>query len=815
MSDGTEGGKISLADLKIAIDKASPRERKELLASLGATESGSLISPQATKNAIEYEKVLRSTAASMGDLETAAKAHQKILADDLLTAMMDSIATTKDLTKNSTEYNKELEKTKKLIEEIKAGETGAVEKMDEILGEGEGKKYEEGFKHTKLMSEAMRDYGHEARVAGNAIGALFGIQDKYSNSLLGSLNKLTKAQAKGGEEALKAAVALQAQWKKMTNIGNLGLNLFSKLKDINIKGFTAFDEAQASLAKLTGQGDKFRATLYETGRQGNLFGISMQDASGAIATLVDKTSNFTSMSKAQRDSVSLTVAKMEKLGVSTADSAAIFQNFNQVLGMTADESIKIQTDLAMAGVSIGISSSKITKDFNSSLSTLMVYGRGSIDVFKGIAAAAKAAGVETSTLLGIASKFDTFAGAAEGASKLNSLLGTQLSTTEMLLATEDERIRMIIESVQSQGIAFQDMDRFTQRSIAASIGVTDMAEANKVFGMSLEVYDENRKKLNASAMAQEQLDEAVSKTMNLQNKLTALGAEMITALQPTFEYIEEIVDSLTGWLGTLTTGEKEFLGGVIIGLAGLAALAPIFMAGGAFLGGLMSLASVILPSMGATAPIAATGIAEIGAASAAAAGPVGVFGLALGTIGIQVIGVIASIAFLVAAVAGIGVGIGAALAPVAWVIVTLLQEFSTMVMGIITPLGEAFSSMFGTDEMEVKLEEMKARSIEALAQITTSLGSDDSVVTRTKAMVDEISKLGQDIKVSSTIENLALVTAGKAVSITGERVSASKTNIVSNVQNSFENMKVMVQIGSEEFEGYVYQLIDDQGGSKS
>ena len=211
----------------------------------------------------------------------------------------------------------------------------------------------------------------------------------------------------------------------------------------------------------------------------------MDDAGKAIGAMVDQTSNFTSMSKATQASLALNVAKMEKLGVATSDSAAIFQNFNQALGMTAAESMNMQTELAMAGVSIGVNAAKMTKDFNASLSTLMVYGRESVDVFKGIAAAAKAAGVETSTLLGIASKFDTFAGAAEGAGKLNALLGTQLSTTEMLMATEDERIRMLVESVQSQGVAFQDMDRFTQKAIANAAGITDMAEANRIFGMSL------------------------------------------------------------------------------------------------------------------------------------------------------------------------------------------------------------------------------------------------------------------------------------------------------------------------------------------
>src|SRR6056300_132041 len=319
----------------------------------------------------------------------------------------------------------------------------------------------------------------------------------------------------------------------------------------------------------------------------------MDDAGKAIGTMVDQTSNFTSMSKATQASLALNVAKMEKLGVATSDSAQIFQNFNQALGMTADESMRMQTELAMAGVSIGVNAAKMTKDFNSSLSTLMVYGRESVDVFKGIAAAAKAAGVETSTLLSIASKFDTFAGAAEGAGKLNALLGTQLSTTEMLMATEDERIRMLVKSVQSQGVAFQDMDRFTQKAVANAAGITHMAEANRIFGMSLKEYDENERKLKASTDAQKKLDDAVASTVKLMDKMKILGAEMITALEPTFEILTAVADSMINFLKGMSAEDKERLAWFLSLGSAFILLVPILKAGGAFLTGFKLLGATL------------------------------------------------------------------------------------------------------------------------------------------------------------------------------------------------------------------------------
>ena len=749
------------------------------------------------KESREYYEIIQKTAVTLNDMTEARKAQSTLIEMQMAETLKGD--------------EKKLAYLKEWIAAVKEGEEvsiGAQEALQDFTDE-QLKSNAEILLQNERALKGQRKYGSEQKQIISSMAKSIGLTDKYADTTLAKIYTGLEVVGKGGDEALEYMAAMMDNVKKTFNVKNIALNVFNAIKDNSIELFGAFDKAQASLAAATGQGDKFRGTLYEVGREGNLFGVSMDDAGKAIGTMVDQTSNFTSMSKATQASLALNVAKMEKLGVATADSAQIFQNFNQGLGMTADESMRMQTELAMAGVSIGVNAAKMTKDFNSSLSTLMVYGRESVDVFKGIAAAAKAAGVETSTLLGIASKFDTFAGAAEGAGKLNALLGTQLSTTEMLMATEDERIRMLVESVQSQGVAFQDLDRFTQKAIANSVGITDMAEANRIFGMSLEAYDENERKLNASADAQKKLDDAVAKTVPVMDQFKKLGAEIVVALEPFLENLEAVAKGMTDFFKSMDTEDKERLAWFLSLGSAFILLVPILKAGGAFLTGFKLLGATLLPMVGLGGTAAAAGIAETGAASAAAAAPTASFAGALGAVALEIIGIVLAAALLVAAFSLVAYGWAEVGRVIIGVIDSIAGLFTSLVDSVVTgalAIGSAIGAMFGTSEIDMQIKELETRSVEAMASIASSLGGDNSLVEKTKAMVDEINKIGQDVKVSSTIENLALITAGQATSMTGERISASTTSVTANVQNFFDNMTMTVKIGERDFEGYVAEI---------
>ena len=658
------------------------------------------------------------------------------------------------------------------LKAAKAGEETSIGNM-EMLSDFSDELLQKNAKILKQNQQAVdgqRKYGSDQKkIIADMAGAI-GLNDKYADTTLSKIYKGLEVVAKGGEEAEEYMKAMMDNIKETFNVKNLALNVFNAIKENSIEVFKSFDKAQAALAATTGQGQEFNDTLYEVGRQGNLFGVSMEKAGAAIGVLVNETSNFTTLSKSLQANIGLSVAKMEQLGVSTADSAKIFQNFNQGLGITASESIEMQKELAMAGVSIGISASKITKDFNASLSTLMVYGRESIDVFKGIAAAAKAAGVETSTLLGIASKFDTFAGAAEGAGKLNALLGTQLSTTELLMATEDERIRMLVESVQSQGVAFQDMDRFTQKAIANAAGISDMSEANRIFGMSLSAYDENQRKLQASADVQKKFDDAVAKTIPVMEKFKLLGAEIVVALEPFLDILGSVAETLTTFFKEMDTGTKEGLATFLTVLSGIVMITPVikgFLGVLKFFGPTVAAADKVTKKSG-------KGFARfgkfVGKGLANAGKGLVSFGAGLVATMAPIVAFVAVAALLAAAIAGIGYAFSA----------------------VIDSGAKFYDMMFGVSDGEAKVKEFEARAAEAMATIVSS--NHEGALSSIKAMVSEVNKMGQDVKISSTIENLALVTAGKATNITGQRVAASTTNVTANVQNFFEGLQMKLMI---------------------
>jgi hypothetical protein len=767
MADDKNEGEESVEQTEL--EKKSKKELIKIIEEMVEKENQRLKNQKAlNESSKEHLETLRDTASLLNDMEAVREASLALAEQEILTAMKKAQAAAEN-----DEIRKNIqEETLKFIEQVKKGEKDSLGKIAERLGmkDEELIKLSEQIELNNDIIEGQKKYGREQRVVLKGIASALGMTREYKDTFAGAIVELNKGLgSKDPKERAKAMKTLADNFQRFFNLQNMALAVFDKIYAASTKMFGEFDKAQASLAAATGQGDAFRGTLYEVGREGNLFGISMDDAGKAIGTMVDQTSNFTSMSKATQASLALNVAKMEKLGVATADSAQIFQNFNQALGMTADESMNMQTELAMAGVSIGVNAAKMTKDFNASLSTLMVYGRESVDVFKGIAAAAKAAGVETSTLLGIASKFDTFSGAAEGAGKLNALLGTQLSTTEMLMATEDERIRMLVESVQSQGVAFQDMDRFTQKAIANAAGITDMAEANRIFGMSLEAYDENERKLNASADAQKKLDDAVAKTVPVMNQFKLLGAEIVVALEPFLETLESAAKYLTDMFKEMDTETKELIGTV----AGLAAsfvlLMPILKIGGTLFTALKVMGGTLLPTIATTAPAAGGGIAGF-AASILPALPV------LLKFGLIVTMIVGSLALLAGAIALVG------------------DAFGSSKMDLKIAESEAKMAQLQTQasEAEARASEFQFKSAEAMASIVT--GNHEGALASVKAMVEEVNKMGQDVKVSSTIENLALITAGKASSITGERVVASQTSVTANVQNFFEGMEMTLMI---------------------
>lgn len=643
------------------------------------------------------------------------------------------------------ERNKILE----IIEEIKSsGEVSLarfnIKEIDDSLD-----RLDKMAEKQNTINAASKEFARSAERAASGMADLVGIKTKFTETRVGKLTDLFAQMAGDTEKARGNAMRFGQELATAFSPQNIGASIFTKIFDESMKTLVAYDNAVADLARTTGTVGKFNDVLYDAQRAGNLLGVEMKDVASAITALNAGTTEFAQLNKQTQKQLAISTSQFEKLGVSSQDTAAFMENAFKIMNMGASEAIETQKELAMAGVNLGIGADKIVKDFNAASKTLAVYGKDSIKVFKGLAAQAKAAGVEVSTLLGIVEKFDTFSGAAEGAAKFNALLGTQLSTTQMLMMTEEDRMKTLIESVQAQGVAFGDMDKYTQKAIAAAAGISDMNEANRIFSMSLSDYEANRREMENNAEAQQKFDDAVQATVPTMVKFQRLATELITLVQPALEKLGEVADYLTDAFQSMSKETKEAISMVALFLGGLVTLVPLFSVGGGFIAGM------------------------------AAIGP---------------------------AIAGVGTGIATAVSAISAVTMT---GVGAAVLGSLAVSGIAIAGIMASmSESEADIAASNARAIasgsDTIRDIASISRADFSGVSKKMAsLVQETNKLGGDMKVSANLQNLALISTGQAADLTGAKITASNTNITTNVKSIFEGAVLELEAEGQKFKTYI------------
>ena len=335
-------------------------------------------------------------------------------------------------------------------------------------------------------------------------------------------------------------------FKQFFNVKVLALATVQKFVEATVAMVKGLDQSNARFAAATGLGDKFQGSLLAMRKEGNIAGVTFENAGNALKGLTENMVGFTLMSQKAQVELGKTVAQFERIGINANTSAQFLNIFTLNMGMSERQAMDMTKQLALMGQSAGISAGKMTKDFEAAFKSLAVYGEKSIEVFQGLAAGARAAGVEVATLTSLASKFDTFAGSAETVGKLNALLGSQLSATNMLMMTEDQRIETLVQQVQVGGTAFKDMNKFQQMAIANAAGINDMNEAQRIFGMNMKDYKKYRKDMERQEAVQEKFNKAVEATLPLGEKLKIFLAEFTVAVMPILEAVEFLVDGLIG-----------------------------------------------------------------------------------------------------------------------------------------------------------------------------------------------------------------------------------------------------------------------------
>ncbi len=402
----------------------------------------------------------------------------------------------------------------------------------------------------EMSEKKLKKYTEGFTGIGEKLGILSSRANKFVDSATGVISELKN----GNNE-------VQASFQQAFSAQNIAIGIMALVVGQTLKLATAVDKASAAFAANTGAGRIMTSQIMEVGTSFRNLGLGAEDAGKAATTLFSSFRGFSQQNIATQKSLMLTVAGLEKIGVSGEEAGGVINFFNINLGKSGTEAANLTRKLAMTGKSIGMTTKQMVSGYKAALKSLAVYGQGSVEVFQDMAAQAKAAGVEISSLLGLAEKFDTFSGAAEAAGKLNAILGTQLSATELLTMKENERIETLISSIQAQGVAFSQLDRFTQKSIAAAAGISDINEAQKIFGMNLGQYRRFANNAEAAQKSQEEFNQRMKDAMDIMKKLQMIAANFAVQLAPLVDLVatgaQKLLDfsqALRGWPALLVGG---------------------------------------------------------------------------------------------------------------------------------------------------------------------------------------------------------------------------------------------------------------------
>ncbi len=359
--------------------------------------------------------------------------------------------------------------------------------------------------------------------------------------------------------------------KALANLGALGFTQIARLA-------TQLDQANASFTAQTGIIGSLRESIGETARANFNLGIGFNEVGAATRSLASEFSQFIVLGEEQQRVLVDNATQLEKIGLSTATFASTVNELNRSFGMTPTMTNRTIRSLAALGIELGIGVDQINRNFVESLPRLRVYGDRAVEVFRELQIQAREAGTSVSSLNSIfGEQLDTFQGAATAAGRLNAVLGADLfSTTELLLATESERVDIMRERIAMAGVEFTNLGKFQQRALAAAAGINDVNEAAKIFGAT---QGEITTQIGSLTLTQAELEERIQRGRTVFNKLEFAIMSLAVTFEPIVDLLGMFGDGLTkiadmageaGPFGRFIASSTLLIGGYQLTLFGLA-----------------------------------------------------------------------------------------------------------------------------------------------------------------------------------------------------------------------------------------------------
>ncbi len=118
-----------------------------------------------------------------------------------------------------------------------------------------------------------------------------------------------------------------------------------------------------SAVAATGASSEYNRIINATARGNTALGISFEEAGKAVTDLYTNLNTFTTLSKSAQAELTVTTAKLEKLGISGADTAKSIMTLSEMMQISETQAANIVEEFAAMGQAIGVSSKQMISDF--------------------------------------------------------------------------------------------------------------------------------------------------------------------------------------------------------------------------------------------------------------------------------------------------------------------------------------------------------------------------------------------------------------------------------------------------------------------
>jgi len=369
------------------------------------------------------------------------------------------------------------------------------------------------------LARSIEEQNEQARIAAG----ISEDQLRLMEQRIAAQEQLAESERQANEE-IEEAAELELQF----------LGYANQAVEAIKKQVIALQDTRKVLGQNTGLFGQFNQQLTDSVSTAARFGKDQKAVSGAIASLSGNMMNFTQISGASQKTLIDGSLALKQFGIDAEVSAKANDFLMNSLGKSAEEAVGYQKDLVELGHEIGMSGKGLVKAFGTMSGDLAKFGDNAGDVFKNLAKTAKATGVEMSELLAIASKFDTFEGAASAVGKLNAQMGTNLDAMS-LMQEEDpaKQVEMLRDAFLATGKDLSSMSKFEKMAAADAMGMK-LPELQKFLAPKEEVSETDK-----------DFDELMEMTMTFGEKLSAVGKQLAAFFTPVISILADLLDFIS------------------------------------------------------------------------------------------------------------------------------------------------------------------------------------------------------------------------------------------------------------------------------